>query len=226
MIFVIQCAGSKRPDAGHLVSSAGKPVIFVANPEAAPADDEFVHARPDDPSGNGTSWRDMLLKYNEEGQDNPLRLSPAYQLYEDPTYERLVKRFGGQNVYILSAGWGLINAHFLTPCYDITFAYKKGQKYKQRQKTDRYHDFRMLPDQTREPIVFFGGKAYLPLFIELTSSVKGKKTVFYNSGDVPPTPGCELRRFPARRNTNWQYDCANDVIDGKIRLDPSDRTEG
>lgn len=222
MIIVIQCAGSKRSDAGHLVSPAGKPVIFVANPETAPADDAFVYARPDDLSDNGTSWRAVLLKYNEEKHDNPLRLSPAYQLYEDQTYGRLVKRFGVQNAYILSAGWGLIRAGFLTPCYDITFAYKKGKTYKLRKKTDLYQDFRMLPDQTREHIVFFGGKAYLPLFIELTSSVRSKKTVFYNSGDVPQAPGCVLRRFPAKKNTNWQYDCANDVIDGKIQLDPDD----
>ena len=53
MILVIQCAGSKRSDAGPLVSPAGKPVLVVANPETAPADDAFVHARPDDLSDNG-----------------------------------------------------------------------------------------------------------------------------------------------------------------------------
>jgi hypothetical protein len=77
----------------------------------------------------------------------------------------------------------------------------------------------MLPDQTREHIVFFGGKAYLPLFIELTSSIRSKKTVFYNSGKVPQAPGCALRRFPTNKNTNWQYDCANAFIEEKIQLD-------
>ncbi len=220
MIVVIQCAGRKRPDAGHLVAADGKPVIFVANPETAPANDGFAYFRPDDPFGDGTSWRDLLLKYNEQKHRNPLRLSQAYQLYKNETYGRLVKRFGVKNVYILSAGWGLIGAGFLTPHYDITFGYtKKAERYKQRRKKDLYDDFRMPPDRTREHIVFFGGKAYLPLFIELTSSVKGKKTVFYNSGDMAPAPGCVLRRFPAKRDTNWQYDCANDVIDGKIQLD-------
>lgn len=219
MIIVIQCAGTKRSQAGHLVSPAGKPVIFVAHPDSAPAADAFAYARPDDASGNGTSWRDVLLKYNDEKHDNPLRLSPAYQLYEDATYERLVKRFGIQNVYILSAGWGLISANFLTPCYDITFAYKKGETYKRRQPTDRYDDFRMLPDQTSEHIVFFGGKAYLPLFSELTASIGSKRTVFYNSGQIPRAPGCVLKRFQTNKNTNWQYDCANAFIDGKIQLD-------
>jgi hypothetical protein len=36
MIIVIQCAASKRPGAGHLVSVSGKAVDFVANPQAAP----------------------------------------------------------------------------------------------------------------------------------------------------------------------------------------------
>jgi hypothetical protein len=223
VIAVIQCAGSKRPDAGHLVSTDGKPVIFVANPETAPANDGFAYFRPDDPSGDGTSWRDVLRKYSEQKHCNPLRLSQAYQLYKDETYGRLVKRFGVKNVYILSAGWGLIGADYLTPHYDITFGYtKKAERYKQRRKKDRYDDFRMLPYQTREHIVFFGGKAYLPLFIELTSSVRSKKTVFYNSDDVPSAPGCVLRRFSAKRDTNWQYDCANAFLDGEIQLDGAD----
>jgi hypothetical protein len=31
MIAVIQCAASKKPEAGHLVTPDGKPVCFVAN---------------------------------------------------------------------------------------------------------------------------------------------------------------------------------------------------
>jgi hypothetical protein len=33
-----------------------------------------------------------------------------------------VDRFGLENVYVLSASWGLIRADFLTPYYDITFS--------------------------------------------------------------------------------------------------------
>jgi hypothetical protein len=35
---------------------------------------------------------------------------------------RLVEKFGIEKVFILSAGWGLIRADFLTPNYDITFS--------------------------------------------------------------------------------------------------------
>ena len=47
MIAVIQCAASKQARAGRLQLSTGKPVVFVADPKAAPADDAVVYASPD-----------------------------------------------------------------------------------------------------------------------------------------------------------------------------------
>jgi hypothetical protein len=122
---------------------------------------------------------------------------------------------GIDHVYILSAGWGLISAAFLTPYYDITFS-QAGEAYKRRRHSDRYRDLQMLPKQTREPIVFFGGKDYLPLFATLTSSISTTKTVFYNSAQVPQMPGYVLRRFETRTRTNWHYECANAFVDGVI----------
>src|SRR5579871_6499269 len=122
MIAVIQCASRKRSAAGHLETPAGQPVTFVAAPRKAPPSDKVFYACPDDQSDYGWSWRDALLKYNETPADNPRRLLPAWQLYEHSAYERLVGRLGDQNVFILSAGWGLIRADFLTPYYDITFS--------------------------------------------------------------------------------------------------------
>ena len=106
-------------------------------------------------------------------KSNPLRLLPAYQLYENKTYGLLVDRFGSESVYILSAGWGLVRSNFLTPYYDITFS-QSADKYKQRRKRDRYNDFRMLPAQTTEKVCFIGGKDYLPLFCELTEGIEGR----------------------------------------------------
>ena|SRR5271157_4726087 len=215
MIAVIQCAASKRPGAGHLVSAAGKSVVFVAEPEAAPAKPGGLFARPDDPSDWGVSWRQVLLKYNREPEDNPLGLYPAWKLYENRAYGRLVEQLGLQNVYILSAGWGLIRADFLTPYYDTTFS-QSADGYKRRRKADRYQDFRMLPDDIREEIVFFGGKDYLPLFCSLTDSIRIRKTVFYNSTRAPQLTGCALKRFETATRTNWHYECANAFLDGKI----------
>ena len=219
MIAVIQCAGTKQPDAGRLVRKDDRPVKFVADPKAAPANDDIVYARPDDMSDRGMTWRQVLLEYNKAPGDNPLKLLPAWQLYRNDVYARLARELGVGNVYILSAGWGLIAGSFFTPDYDITFSnMKRPNKYKQRRKKDRYHDLNMLPDDTREPVVFFGGKNYLPLFEKLTKSIKGQRTVFYNSQDVPEMPGCTLRLFETDANTNWHYLCANAFLDQKIRL--------
>jgi hypothetical protein len=217
VIVVIQCAASKQPDAGHLETAAGTPVRFVAEPARAPRDSDVVYARPDDPSDMGLPWRDVLLEYNQNSRHNPLKLLPAWRLYDNRIYGRLVERVGVNSMYVLSAGWGLISAAFLTPCYDITFS-QSADAYKRRRRSDRYRDFQMLPEQTREPIVFFGSKDYLPLFATLTSSISTTKIVFYNSAQVPHIPGYVLRRFETRTRTNWQYECANAFINGGIEV--------
>jgi len=59
---------------------------------------------------------------------------------------------------------------------------------------------------------------YLPLFAKLTESVKGRRTVFYNSKNIPDLHGCTLRRFETDAKTNWHYLCANAFLDGLVRL--------
>jgi hypothetical protein len=213
MIVVIQCAASKRSGAGRLKRADGKPIIFVAQPKLAPADDGCAYVRPDDMSEGEISWRESLLNYNSAPRVNSLGLWPAYRLYQNRIYVRLVDRFGSQNVYILSAGWGLIRADFLTPYYDITFS-PSAEPYKRRRRDESYNDFRMLPDQTDQEIVFFGGKDYLPLFCSLTAPVQTKRTVFYNSAVIPDVNGCILERFTTATRTNWHYECANAFLDG------------
>lgn len=215
MIIIIQCAAKKRNDAGHLATTSGKPVLFVADPQAAPTASGYVYAHPDDLSDIGISWRQALARYNENAEGNPLRLSPAYQLYENKTYQRLVDRFGAHNVCILSAGWGLIRAEFLTPKYDITYS-RSALRYARRRKTDRYQDFCMLHDDIEDEIVFFGGKDYLLLFASLTKAVRCKKTAFYNSGSTPHVPNCMLKQFRTNTRTNWHYECANAFINETI----------
>jgi hypothetical protein len=105
VIVVIQCAARKRPGAGHLASSTGVPVTFVANLATAPPVKRGVYARPDDLSDTGTRWRDVLREYNATRQDNPRGLYRAHELYDVPTYGQLVRSLGEDRVYILSAGW-------------------------------------------------------------------------------------------------------------------------
>ena len=217
MIFVIQCAGSKADHAGVLRQKNGSPVMFVANPKEMPDDPEYVYAHPDDLYDSGVSWRKQLLDYNRNPGDNPLNLLPAWRLYRNLVYRRLVTAYGAERVYILSAGWGLINAEFLTPNYNITFS-TSGSSGNRRNRNAHYRDLCLLPQGSKDPIVFFGGKNYVPLFCKLTQPFDCRKIVFYNSKNVPPKPGYEFINYNTRRKTNWHYQCAKDFIDGKISI--------
>lgn len=191
--------------------------MFVAEPGLAPRDDDLVYAHPDDPAGSGASWRDVLCEYNRDynssPDSNPHHLLPAWQLYAPPTYKLLWNHYR-HKLFILSAGWGLIRADFLTPNYDITFSSASNvQKFKRRTLRAPYRDFCLAPTDTAEPIVFCGGKKYVPLFCELTAAAKGQRTVYY-AGSRPTAPGCTLISF-GRPFTNWQYKCANRFVRGR-----------
>jgi hypothetical protein len=62
-------------------------------------------------------------------------------------------------------------------------------------------------------------KDYVPLFAALTSAVSVRKTVFYNSAQLPPIPGCVLKRFETRTRTNWHYECAKAFLEGAMTTD-------
>lgn len=219
MIAVIQCAAGKKPDAGHLRRLDGQKVMFVAHPSEAFNDGPHAYAQPDDVSDTGASWRTVLWEYNTDPGHNPLGLTPAWQLYENKVYGLLADHCGLERLYILSAGWGLIRADFLVPAYDITFS-PNADRHKRRRKKDRYDDFCMLPYNSTEPIMFFGGKDYVRLFCTLSRGVKSPRTVWYNSGTAPSAPGCSLRRYQTTTRTNWHYECAKAFIAGRLEGAP------
>ena len=208
-IIVIQCAARKRKESGCLQLGNGSRVLFVGRPEKAPRDGQYIYTHPDGTSDTGEPWREKLLLYNElrkdAGEDNPLGLLPAWKLYRHPVYTRLADKYETESLYILSAGWGLIRADFLTPNYDITFS-NNAELCKRRRARDVYNDWRMLPDDTDRPIVFFGGQSYINLFCSLTARVKGARYLFYNSAKAPDAPGCQTVRFYTHRKTNWHYE--------------------
>ena len=216
MKIVIQCASGKETSAGHMQTKDGKQVIFVAQPQLAPHDDK-IYATPDDQSDWQKSWRSLLEEYNKSPGKYPWNLYPAYKLYRNEVYGALVNKFGVERVYILSAGWGLIRADFLTPQYDITFS-SRAEGYKRRvkptpAKTDRFQDFQMLPEDSDDSVVYFGGKDYLPLFCKLTKKCRCYRKVFYNSAIPPDAPDCVLERCNTKTRTNWHYECAKIFLD-------------
>jgi hypothetical protein len=214
MRVVIACAGRKQPGAGTLRLPDNQAVLFVARPDLAP-NDGHPYARPDDDSDNGRTWRARLIAYNREPKTNYLNLLPAYRLYKDEAYRSLVDRFGMDQVFILSAGWGLIRAGFLTPAYDITFS-ASADPWNRRRLHDSYEDFQQLPNDGAA-VVFLGGKDYVGPFCRLVRDLKGAKTVFFNSKRPPNLPrGFRPKRFKTTTRTNWHYECANALIAGEL----------
>jgi hypothetical protein len=218
MRIVIQCASSKEPQAGHFKAPDGRAVDFVAHPELVQPRGRSLLARPDDPvPGSPGTWRDLVAAYDASPGSNPFGLYPAYRLYSNPCYAILVERFGAENVLILSAGWGLIRSDFLTPHYDITFS-NAADPSRRRRPRDHYEDFCHLPENANGPLVFFGGKDYLPLFWHLTRAMRSERVVFYNSGTQPNVPGCSLIRYDTTMRTNCHYTCASDFAAGRIGI--------
>ena len=221
MLVVIQCAAGKSADAGHLMSEDGRRIVFVANPDRAPPGTSIMHRRPDDLAPSGRSYRDELVAYNRDRRtENPGSLLPAWKLYRNEAYRRLTETFGTDRLFILSAGWGLIAADFLTPNYDVTFSNsaKKENAYKRRSmRAPGWHDFRMIPKRTPNHVVFLGGKDYVPLFCATTAGA-ARRTVFYNANEPPDAPGCALRRYKTATKTNWHYECARALVDGDIAI--------
>ncbi len=220
MKVIIQCAASKAPDAGFLTTRTGLPVKFVAHPNQAPRGEQWHYAHPDDPSDvPGQSWRQQLVSYNTVGHNDAFKLLEAYRLYRNPVYAGLVAAYGVDDVFILSAGWGLVRADYFLPNYDITFAKLKPEKrYKHRRPDDIYNDFCHIQGDTTGPIVSFCSKDYLPLFRELTDPLPLAKVVFYAAADRPEHRGWQVKYFETKNFRKWPYDCAGEFLNGNISI--------
>ena len=194
-------------------------MVFVARPDEAPTSESTVYARPDYVSVDGArTWRQRLLSYNAQPGENVWGLLPAYKLYQPEQYRGLVDRFGAEHVFILSAGWGIIRSDFLTPNYDITLSRpsEKEDRYKWRRLGDHCEDFCHLPADDTDPVIFLGGKNYLPLFEGLTGEIAARKTIYYRSTAIEQRHGFIYEKYDCRRSTNWHYSCATDLIAGRL----------
>jgi len=219
---VIQCSATKAKNAGTFQVN-GRTVRFVAHPELCQPNTTEIFAHPDDhlPSG-GTTWREHLEAYNR-GKSNLANLLRAGDLYTpngSTAYQLLLQKFGYQDVYILSAGWGLIRADYLIPDYDITFAkHKKIGGQKKRGKKDSYQDLAQLTAHRTsegELVYFFGGLDYLPLFLKLTDGLDIWRRVYFTTtraDKLLKAERCCYIKYSAKREQNWHYDCVEENID-------------
>lgn len=213
--YVIQCAASKNPIAGHLRNSDDKIVQFVASPHAITSE-KVIYARPDDLADENDTWRDKLNAINSSGK-NDNSLLPAYKLYSHPSYKKLVEKFGVENIYILSAGWGLVRSDYLLPDYDITFS-NAAEEFAKRGKNDNYNDYSQIDCNSGDVIIFLGGKDYQKLFIELTNNCICRKIILYNSSQKPSFDNVEFIKYETRTRTNWHYEPAKDLIADIIKI--------
>lgn len=220
MIIVIQCAGRKQPNAGYLHHGDGRRVMFVGNPDMIPdseKDPTLYYTSPDNIADAGHSWREELVHYNAKPSDNPLGLLQAWQLYQNEVYALLAKNYGTNQLYILSAGWGLIAADFLIPNYDITFS-NQAEGFKRRRRQDRYDDFNMLQKDIEAPVVFFLSNDYTPLACRLTEGMSAPRYLFHSSKKKPEAPGFNTVQYMTQTRTNWHYQCAKDFLLGRIGI--------
>lgn len=220
--IIISCAASKSKKANSLIDASGKEIIFVANPNSLK--DKFgkcLYFKPDDLiPGKNITWRSYLLDYNLNG-NNHLYFSKAADLYEPPRflsiYSELVDSFGRENVFILSAGWGLIRSDFLLPYYNITFSKsKKIDPGFKRKKDDPFLDFNFLIEDLRsqDEIHFLGGDDYTDLFYSLTGNIMNKKTIHYVKENIIKKDGYEYCKYKMKTKDYrvWVYLCATDLI--------------
>ncbi|HEY2588746.1 MAG TPA: hypothetical protein VGI81_23590 [Tepidisphaeraceae bacterium] len=230
MTIVFPCAAGKDPGAGCLQTAAGQHVRFVAHPELAPAardyDASFVYAHPDDfpPDSERPTWREQLRAYNSESNGNPLGLLRASQLYTHPVYRQLAASIPERGLFILSAGWGLVNAGYRLPHYDITFC-KEAESHKRRYHRDPFADWCHLDRSTSGPIVFFALGGYDKLFRKLTASLCWETIVVHGSAHAPKGPSWWRTRYfdwqremQAPNQRTWHYDCASKILSGEISI--------
>jgi hypothetical protein len=161
------------------------------------------------------TWRNLIELNSIQ---NFLNLRPAYDLYDKnynrmDVYTALFKAFQDK-FYILSAGWGLINAEFKIPSYDITFS--QGQNIDPqiiRLEGDHYNDFNELSKkESNEDIVFIGSPSYLPSFYKLTKSLSNRrKIIFWKKSGTPsefpaPDKTYEFIKYQSNNNIAWHYE--------------------
>ena len=99
MIIVISCSGSKN---GENLIYKNNEIIFVSSPNG----EDKNHFNPENqiPNENRT-WREYVN--SQENND----ILEAYKLYKNKIYSKLYEKYKS-NLFILSAGWGIINSEF------------------------------------------------------------------------------------------------------------------
>jgi len=174
--------------------------------------------KPDDdiPGNNNYSWRNYVSN-NQNHINLPYR---AYELYTENVYQELFMTFGNR-LYIESAGWGIINAEFRLPNYDITFSNNINEETIRHYEAGNYDDYNQLIVSNDDDIVFIGTEKYLPLFFNLTNQLPNRKIIYWKKNNTPikyPIPNNSFiyRRYKSNSPRRWFYELASKIANGII----------
>lgn len=239
-IIVIQCAERKTQKSWQW---RDRQVVFVANRNKYTESDPVPYEPDETIPDTNMTWRHAFLdhyrnKRKPDVLDDADELPEAWKLYYpqypfQDIYKCLVNKCGKEKVFILSAGWGLVNADFQLPPYNITFTseahdYARISVKELLAKLLRYNPLDGVTDEDTT-IYFFGGKHYRKLLYRYTDSVPVRKVVIYyyctnkdaqDKAQERENEHYEFRRYnpkEASRRT-WYYECARRFIKGG--LDP------
>jgi hypothetical protein len=219
MKIIISCCD--RKNGGPLIHN-GEVINFVSHvDQVVPNDEMYFH--PDDLVPNDLiTWRELV---SQQGQNNYLQ--PAYELYKPPIYNSLYQNYGN-DLFIFSAGWGIVRADYKLPKYNVTFAKGKNvPKSAKRYRNDCFHDFNHLEskdNRTDEEIVLIAPKDYVTPFCQLTNNLQNKKIIFYFGDEIKSKfinkPDFEFRKIPFITNNNrkWHYELAQLLIKNEIAI--------
>jgi hypothetical protein len=215
MKIIISCSNRKN---GESFLHNGTAINFVSRVEGLGAENElYVH--PDDLIPNEEStWRDLVSQ-----QEILNDLLPAYQLYNQSIYNSLFRHYS-DDLYIFSAGWGIIRADFRIPKYNVTFSNGNDvPNYAIRNHNDVFNDFNHLEGiDENEVIVFIGGEDYVLPFCQLTYHLPNYKRIIYkninvlNNNPYLNNNNFEFVHYQTNRRTNWHYEYANKLINNEL----------
>jgi hypothetical protein len=217
MKIIISCSKSKNGDS---FLHNGTAINFVSRVDGLGAENElYVH--PDDliPNEKNT-WRDLVSQ-----QEIRNELLPAYQLYKHSIYSSLFRHYS-DDLFIFSAGWGIVKADFRLPKYNVTFSNGKNVPiYSKRNKNDLFNDFNHLEGiDENETIVLIASKDYVLPFCQQTNHLPNQKVIIYkNMGVLNHNPYANINNFRFKHyltneRRKWHYEYANKLINNEIEL--------
>ena len=134
----------------------------------------------------------------------------------------LIRSFRAENVFILSAGWGLVRADYLLPDYNITFSKRQNvpQESRRGKRESGWSDFNQLRDsvEVSEEVHYFGGQDYLDLFYSLSAlDIQRNKFVIHHKAILVHRNGYQYDQYIGNVKTNWHYPAAAEFI-RKVRV--------